>query len=166
MFRGNLRLSSTSFIVAGHIGCCRVGALMEILLMRYLARFIAPLLLVFAFNPVQALDKTTFSQEAFEELQAAGAVVLIDVYAAWCPTCAKQRAALEQYQAANPDKEFYVLEVDFDRDKDVVRQFRAPRQSTLLLYKGREQFWFSVAETRPEVIAAEIDKAIDFKPRS
>jgi thioredoxin 1 len=44
----------------------------------------------------------------------------------------------------------------------VVRQFRAPRQSTLLLYRGNKQHWFAVAETRLEVISAEIIKAIDY----
>jgi len=29
--------------------------------------------------------------------------------------------------------------VDFDSDKEAVKRFRAPRQSTLLLYQGEEQ---------------------------
>jgi thioredoxin 1 len=112
-----------------------------------------------------ALEKEPFSQERFETLQAEGAVVLIDVYASWCSTCAKQQLAFETYRKANPDKKFIILEIDFDKQKDLVRQFRAPRQSTLLIHKGKEQFWFSVAETRPDVIAAELDKAINFKPK-
>ena len=93
-------------------------------------------------------------------------MVLVDVFATWCPTCAKQQKAISAYAEANPDSKFHVLVVDFDENKDIVRQFRAPRQSTLLIYKGNEQFWFSVAESRPEVIAAELDKAINFKPKS
>ena len=88
------------------------------------------------------------------------------MFATWCPTCAKQQKAIAAYVEANPDTKFHVLVVDFDENKDIVRQLRAPRQSTLLLYKGNEQFWFSVAESRPEVIAAELDKAINFKPKS
>ena len=114
----------------------------------------------------QAFDKEPYTQERFDELTAAGEVVLIDVYATWCPTCAKQQEAIAAYVEANPDNKFTVLVVDFDDNKDLVRQFRAPRQSTLLLYKGSEQFWFSVAESRPEVIAAELDKAINFKSKS
>lgn len=131
-----------------------------------LHRFSALILLLFAFSQAHALEKEAFSQSRFEALQKVGKVVLIDVYASWCPTCAKQRAALEAYRTANPSKEFHILEVDFDKQKDAVRLFRAPRQSTLLIYKGEQQFWFSVAETRPEVIAAELDKAIGFKPKS
>ncbi|WP_406827746.1 thioredoxin family protein [Microbulbifer sp. ARAS458-1] len=105
-------------------------------------------------------QKEPFDEARFKALKAAGEVVLVDVFAEWCPTCAKQQEVLEQYRAQNPDKQFHVLVVDFDQDKEWVRHFRAPRQSTLVLFAGEEQTWFSVAETRPEVIARELDKAI------
>ncbi|WP_043316275.1 thioredoxin family protein [Microbulbifer sp. HZ11] len=109
---------------------------------------------------VFAQEKEPFSEQRFNQLKAAGEVVLVDVFAEWCPTCAKQQEVLKQYRAQNPDKQFHVLVVDFDQDKEWVRHFRAPRQSTLVLFAGEEQTWFSVAETRPEVIARELDKAI------
>lgn len=52
----------------------------------------------------------------------------------------------------------HILEVNFDQDKAAVKRFRAPRQSTLLLYRGEEQLWFSVAETRQEAIFAAINQ--------
>lgn len=110
--------------------------------------------------PALALEKEPFTQERFDALQTEGEVVLIDVFATWCPTCKKQQEALTQFRAKNPDAEFHILVVDFDKDKDWVRHFRAPRQSTLLLYAGDKQHWYSVAETRYEVIAEEINKAI------
>lgn len=134
--------------------------------MQTLSRFFLLVIMTFAVNFAYALEKEKFTQERFDALQKAGEVVLVDVFATWCPTCKKQQAAIESYRSNNPDKTFYVLEVDFDSQKEFVKQFRAPRQSTLLLYKGDKQFWFSVAETRPEVIAAELDKAINFKPKS
>ena len=134
--------------------------------MKFLSKAFSALLLMFVVVNASAFDKESFTQERFDELQAAGEVVLVDVYATWCPTCAKQQTAIADYVKANPDNKFHVLVVDFDDNKDIVRQFRAPRQSTLLLYKGEEQFWFSVAESRPEVIAAELDKAINFEPKS
>lgn len=108
-----------------------------------------------------ALEKEPFSKDRFEELTAAGAVVLVDVFADWCPTCARQQEILAKYREENPGYDFHVLEVDFDSDKQWVRHFRAPRQSTLLLFAGEEQYWFSVAETRSEVIYAELDRAIE-----
>lgn len=111
------------------------------------------------FQPASAQTHEPFTQARFEALQAQNALVLIDVFAPWCPTCARQQTALAAYQEAHPDVPLHVLRVDFDNQKSVVRQFRAPRQSTLLLYKGTERVWFSVAETRRNVLFAAINTA-------
>jgi len=124
----------------------------------------AALFIAFICSPMaMALDKEPFSGERFAELQAAGALVLIDVYADWCSTCAKQQEILKRYLADHPEVDLNILEVDFDADRDHVRRLRAPRQSTLLLYRGEDQFWYSVAETRPEVIYEAINRAVEFE---
>jgi thiol-disulfide isomerase/thioredoxin len=105
-----------------------------------------------------------FTEERFHTLQAQGALVLIDVHADWCPTCAKQQKALDAYQAARPNLALHRLVVDFDTQKEWVKHFKAPRQSTLLLYRGTEQRWFSVAETRSEEIFKAIDQAAGATP--
>lgn len=122
------------------------------------------LLFTFTFNANATTDEP-YTAERFKALQEAGEVVLLDIHATWCSTCAKQQVALNKYIAKNPDSKFHILKIDFDKQKDVVRQFRAPRQSTFLLYKGQKQFWYSVAESRYDVIAAELDKAIHFKAK-
>lgn len=100
-----------------------------------------------------------FSQARFESLQKEGMLVLIDVAADWCPTCTEQAKVVERYRKERPDVPLHVLRVDFDGQKEWVRHFRAPRQSTLILYRGGEQVWFSVAETDPAAIHAAIDAA-------
>lgn len=120
---------------------------------------ITALLLGFLAMTAMALDKEPFSQARFAELQSQGEVVLIDVYADWCSTCKKQQEAISSYRKENPENRFHILAIDFDTQKDLVREFRAPRQSTLLLYRGEQQFWYSVAESRAEVIASELNKA-------
>ena len=106
-----------------------------------------------------AENKEPFSEQRFNTLKESGAVVLVDVFAEWCPTCAKQQEVVKKYRAENPDKDFHVLIVDFDKDKEWVRHFKAPRQSTLVLFAGEEQVWFSVAETRLDVIGKQLDMA-------
>ncbi|WP_299592737.1 thioredoxin family protein [uncultured Microbulbifer sp.] len=106
-----------------------------------------------------AENKEPFSEQRFNALKESGAVVLVDVFAEWCPTCAKQQEVIKKYRAENPDKDFHVLIVDFDKDKEWVRHFKAPRQSTLVLFAGEEQVWFSVAETRLDVIGKQLDMA-------
>lgn len=110
-----------------------------------------------------ALDTEPFSNERFAELQAEGELVLIDIWASWCPTCARQHEVLKKYRAEHPDVNLHILSVDYDDDREYVRQLRAPRQSTLLLYKGETQFWYSVAETRENVIFEAINRAAAFE---
>ena len=130
--------------------------------MKLLRRTLITLLALAPLSLAWASSKEPFTQERFDQLQSAGEVVLIDVYATWCPTCAKQQAVLEAYKKANPDKNLHTLVVDYDKQKDVVKAFRAPRQSTLLLFKGAKQHWFSVAETREQVIAEALDKTFSY----
>lgn len=101
-----------------------------------------------------------FTFERFEELQREGALILVDIFADWCPVCAIQQDVLQEFRNAKPYVPLYTLTVDFDSQKEAVAHFRAPRQSTLILYRGTEQLWYSVAETRREVIFKSLDEAI------
>ena len=125
--------------------------------------FIALISVVITLSSVAqaAVEKEAFTEVRYNELRKSGKVFLVDVYATWCPTCAKQQDILATYGKNNPKKNLNVLVVDFDNDKKWVRYFKAPRQSTLLLYSGEEQLWFSVGETRYDVIADELDKALN-----
>ena len=128
-------------------------------------RALSAVALVFALAPsLQAQagptqSKEAFTHERFAELQAQGALILVDVFADWCPTCAIQQTVLAEYREQHPGVPLHTLTVDFDTQKDLVTHFRAPRQSTLILYRGTDQVWFSVAETRPEVIAQALNES-------
>ena len=100
-----------------------------------------------------------FTEARFRALQAENALILGDVSASWCGTCGKQAELVTRYRESHPDVPLHVLRVDFDAQKEWVTYFKAPRQSTLLLYRGSERVWFAVAETREEVVFAAIDEA-------
>jgi thioredoxin 1 len=119
----------------------------------------AALALILSGGGLFAQQKEPFTPERFAELQQQDALILIDVYADWCPTCAQQQRILAAFQSEHADVPLHILEVDFDRQKQYVTRFSAPRQSTLILYRGTERVWFSVAETRSEVVFAELNKA-------
>lgn len=103
-----------------------------------------------------AQSKEDFTLERFEELQAQDALILIDVFADWCPVCAMQQEVLATLREEHPDLPLVILTVDFDEQKEWVRHFGAPRQSTLILYRGPERLWFSVAEVNADRILGEI----------
>jgi thiol:disulfide interchange protein len=108
-------------------------------------------------GPVQTEEP--FTHERFEELQAEGALILVDVFATWCAVCAVQQRVLVDYRRNHPDVPLHTLVVDFDTQKDAVKFFKAPRQSTLVLYRGKQRLWFAVAEMRPEVITWALNEA-------
>lgn len=122
--------------------------------MRY---FIIALMMLLSSSMAQA--KTPFTPEAFQQAQANNEVVLIDVYASWCPTCRRQSTVLADYFQQHPTSKIKVFVVDYDEQKQWVTHFKAPRQSTLILFKGKQQLWMSVAETNAEKIAAALVQA-------
>jgi len=128
--------------------------------MHLIVRGLAALFLLSSLTVVKADVEKAYDGNLYERLTETGEVVLVDIYASWCPTCAKQQKVLQDYINNNPDKKFHILKVDFDTQKEVVKKFQAPRQSTLILFVGHERYWFSVAETRYEKIAEQLDQAI------
>ena len=101
-----------------------------------------------------------FTEARFVELQAAGEFILIDIFATWCPTCAKQQKVLDAFRESHPDARLHMLQIDFDEQKEWVMHFQAPRPSTLILYKGEQQLWFSVAETNQKKILQALNTAL------
>lgn len=99
-----------------------------------------------------------FNAKAFQDAQAAGKSILIDITAPWCPVCKVQRPIIAGLQQGNP--QLAVFEVDFDRSKDVLRQFGAQRQSTLIVFKGTTEVGRSVGDTDPASIAALVSKGL------
>ena len=99
-----------------------------------------------------AVEKAAFSTDRFDALRKQNALVLVDIYANWCPTCARQQIILSEWIEENSDAPLHILQVNYNRQRDAVIDLRATRQSTLILYHGDERIWMTVAETRPEHI--------------
>jgi thioredoxin-like negative regulator of GroEL len=99
-----------------------------------------------------------FTQEAFDAAQKAGKPILIDTFATWCDVCARQKPILDQLLQAPKFKDLVTFRVDFDTQKDVMRQFNARVQSTLIVFRGGKEVGRSVGETQPEWIEDLLDK--------
>jgi thiol-disulfide isomerase/thioredoxin len=108
-----------------------------------------------------ALDAEPFSMERFETLQEQGESVLVHISAPWCPNCQRQKQVLTEYQQQYPDAGLHILNVDYDTQKQWVTHFKAPHQSTLVLFSGTEQVWFAVGETRKEKIFSQLNAVTD-----
>lgn len=97
-----------------------------------------------------------YTREGFQAAQAAGNLILVDVYADWCPTCKAQKPILDGI-AKDPSMEAAeLIKVDFDEHKAFLKEHRIPRQSTILLFSGSEELVRSIAETDEDRLRAVI----------
>lgn len=107
-----------------------------------------------------AQGKKPFTAAAFEAAQAQGKPILIDVSASWCPTCRAQAPILSKLMSDPRFKNLVAFNVDFDSQKDVLRKLNVQRQSTLIVFKGKQEAGRSVADTDPASIEALVAKAL------
>lgn len=131
---------------------------------RSIAFVFAAFLTVFASQAATAATDEPFfkpyTAEAFAEAQQAGATILVDVFAPWCPVCKRQEPILESLASEPSMADVVVFRVDWDKDKDFVRAHKIPRQSTILVFKGESETGRSVAETRKARLRAFVLDAV------
>jgi thioredoxin 1 len=95
-----------------------------------------------------------FDLAAFRAAQAADNAILVDVTASWCPTCRAQKPILARLLVDQKFADFTAFEIDFDRQKDALRVVDARMQSTLVVYRGKDEMGRSVGDTNPVSIEA------------
>lgn len=131
--------------------------------MKKLALWAVPLLLfsiaLYLGAGAVSREAERFTPERFAALQAEEALVLVEIHATWCVTCRRQREIVRRYRELHPEVDLVLLSIDFDTQKPAVEALGAKYQSTLVLYRGRQRLWYSVAETREEVIFAALNRA-------
>ncbi|KAB2919369.1 MAG: thioredoxin family protein [Hyphomicrobiaceae bacterium] len=88
-----------------------------------------------------------FTWEAFESAQKAGKPILLEIYAAWCPTCKVQRPIIEDLTMSARFKDVVYFEINFDKQKDVLRKFNVQKQATLIMFKGNAEVGRSIGDT-------------------
>lgn len=107
-----------------------------------------------------AAEPQKFTTAAFEQAQAANKPILVDISATWCPTCKAQAPIIQGLAVQDKFKDLVVLEVDFDEQSDIVREFGARSQSTLIVFRGANEVARSVGSTDPAEIESLLAKAL------
>ncbi|MGZ5889375.1 MAG: thioredoxin family protein [Hyphomicrobium sp.] len=102
--------------------------------------------------PASAFQTKPFDAASFKAAQSAGEPLLVDVFAPWCPTCKAQQQVLDQLKDKPEFAKLTIFKVDFDNQPDVVRDFGARSQSTLIAYKGATETGRSAGDTNPASI--------------
>ena len=101
-----------------------------------------------------------FGQKAFDAAQASGRSILVEVHASWCPVCKVQRPFLTKLGQNPKYQKIAYFEVDFDRQKDVLRALRVSKQSTLIVFKGKKEVARSTGDTNHASIEALVAKSL------
>ncbi|MBX9776014.1 MAG: thioredoxin family protein [Xanthobacteraceae bacterium] len=101
-----------------------------------------------------------FDQKAFAEAQAAGRPILVEFYTTWCPVCKVQRPFLTTLGQNPKYQKIAYFEIDFDKHKDLAREFRVHKQSTLIVFKGKNEVARSTGDTNKASIEALVAKSL------
>jgi thioredoxin 1 len=107
-----------------------------------------------------AMDKKPFDQKAFEAAQAAGKPILIEVTAPWCSVCKAQAPTLSRLRSDPRFAKLVSFDIDFDSQKDLLKKFNVQKQSTLIVFKGKQEAGRSTGDTNAGSIEALLGKSI------
>lgn len=103
--------------------------------------------------PAQALETAPYSAQVFQAKQQAGEAVSLHFHAKWCPTCLVQEKVFNSFKgdASVPGT---LLLVDYDQERELKREMGIRSQSTLIVFKGKEQKHRSGGVTDPQALKA------------
>lgn len=107
-------------------------------------------------NAIPAATWIDYDAATFTKAQQAGRTILVDINASWCPTCKAQAPTLDAMRSDPRMDEVVFIKLDFDTEKGFLRQHRVPRQSTILVFQGKQETARTIAETNPERLRSAI----------
>lgn len=125
--------------------------------MKHLTILFLAIAALFTALPTTVSAQASFSEysaASFRAAQAEGRTIVVDVHADWCPTCRAQAPILAELRADPRLADALFVRVDFDNDRDFLQAHRIPRQSTILVFRGREEQGRSIAETNRDRLRA------------
>jgi thioredoxin 1 len=111
-------------------------------------------------GPFAFAEDQRFNQKAFEAAQAAGKPILVEVTAPWCPVCKAQAPILSRLKADPRFKDLAAFTIDFDSQKDLLKKFNVQKQSTLIVFKGKQEAGRSTGDTNAASIEQLLAKSI------
>ena len=106
-------------------------------------------------------DIKPYTQQEFNSLAQAGKSVVVDVSAPWCPTCKAQKPIIDDLAKQPAYKDVTILTVDFDSEKNILKQYKVNMQSTLIGFKAGKETARSVGDSSPSGIESIFKKAVN-----
>ena len=128
--------------------------------MRHLSRSVAAATFaaVLSVASLAQAAEQPYTAKAVQAAQAAGKPVIIHVTAPWCSTCAAQKPIVRSLVHDPKFNDVTVFDVDFDKQKAVVRSYGVRMQSTFVAFKGTKEVGRSSGDTDKASIEKLFDK--------
>jgi thiol-disulfide isomerase/thioredoxin len=99
-----------------------------------------------------ASERMPFDKRTFESLNASGAPILVHVTADWCEVCQAQKPIVADLLSQPDLAGVAYFNVDFDAQKEVLRDFRVQYQSTMIVFRDGKELGRATGETDPRAI--------------
>jgi thiol-disulfide isomerase/thioredoxin len=107
-----------------------------------------------------AAERHVYDAKAYQDALDAGKPILVHVTAPWCPQCKVQKPIVAAFAERPEFKDLTIFDVDFDTQKDALRQLHVQKQSTLVVYKGKVEVDRAAGITQRDAIEALMRKAL------
>ena len=101
-----------------------------------------------------------FTQSQFNNLMKEGKPIIVHVHAPWCSNCKAQNSVLNLEMKSPAYKGVTFLEVDFDTQSDVLKEFNVSMQSTIIVFKQGKEVGRFTAKTEESDIEELTKKAL------
>ena len=106
-----------------------------------------------------ALDVTPYTAAALSSAQAAGKPVAVHFHAEWCGTCKQQEKAIAQLKG-EPGLDVTLLVADYDKEKALRKALKVQSQSTLVVFRGKDERARLGGDTDPARLRAALKAAL------
>lgn len=120
-----------------------------------------PLVVILLFGATAfAAEWQPFDQASFQQAQAQGKTVVLDFHADWCPTCQKQKSILQEVFNEKEFESVVGFTVNFDAATELKQSHNVIKQSTLIVFKGKDEIARNMGVTDKTEIKALILKGL------
>ncbi|HAG52771.1 MAG TPA: hypothetical protein DCL21_03185 [Alphaproteobacteria bacterium] len=99
-----------------------------------------------------------YSSKKFQRALSNGDMIIVDIYKDGCPVCARQHPILEKATSLYPNAKFF--RINYDKDKQAVKKFRAGSQSTIIVFNNKKEINRSVGQVKEEALLAQFEKGV------
>ena len=93
--------------------------------------------------------ETTFTRELFDKAQSDGKVVVVSSWIKYCTSCASQMKVLQKAKNDFENIEYFAFDVT---NKEIANFFDVRFQTTLLIFKNKEEVYRSIGEISEDLI--------------